>query len=90
MMDAIIQASIAQLPLPGGGAVSAAQPAPPKPLGRNNIEARFSFDEELSQIVITLRDSDSGQVIRQIPPEKVLRFAEFLLRTTGRIVDARA
>jgi hypothetical protein len=92
MTNAIISPIIASAAaVVTGGVMPARATAPaPKPLGRNNIEARFSFNEELAQIVITLRDTNSGEVVRQIPPEKVLQFAEFLLKTTGRILDARA
>ncbi len=91
MTTAIIPAIIAPGPTPQVGLYSAVAAAPaPRPLGHGNVEARFSFNEELAQIVVTLRDVDTGEVVRQIPPEKILQFAEFLLKRTGRILDARA
>jgi len=92
MTNAIISAVIAPGPaLPGGPSAPRAPAPAPKSLGRQNIEARFSFDKELAQVIITLRDTETGEIVRQIPPEKVLHFAQFLLeQLTGRVLNARA
>jgi len=47
-------------------------------LGRR-FELDHSFDKEANKQVITVRDSQSGDIIRQIPPEETLRIA----RTVG-------
>ena len=36
----------------------------------------FSVDEDTNRSIVTVRDSESGDVIRQIPSEEVLRLAE--------------
>ena len=36
----------------------------------------FSIDEDTNRSIVTVRDSSSGDVIRQIPSEEVLRLAE--------------
>ena len=36
----------------------------------------FSIDEDTNRSIVTVRDSASGDVIRQIPSEEVLRLAE--------------
>jgi hypothetical protein len=88
MSDAIIPITMSSAGALASGRLAGA-PAP-RPLGRSNIEAELSYREELAQIVITLRDTESGQVVRQIPPEQVLQFAQFLRETNGRILDACA
>lgn len=92
MITAITSSILAANPALASGSTAASAPARPSaPLGGHNIEARLSFDKELAQIIITLCDRDTGEVVRQIPPEKVLQFAQFLLqRSTGRLLDARA
>lgn len=43
-----------------------------------NRNLAFSVDEDTRRSVVTVRDTDSGDVIRQIPSEEVLRLAERL------------
>jgi len=95
MTNAIISSiAVATAAVPRG--YTPLTPAPsatraPEPILWQDVEARFSFDKELSQIIITLCDAGTGEVIQQIPPEKVLQFAQFLLRNlTGKLLDARA
>jgi len=92
MVNAIISSIAAAIPaLPRGAVGASAAAAVTVPLARSNIEARLSFDKELAQIIITLCDKETGEVVRQIPPEQVLQFAQFLLEnSTGKVLDARA
>ena len=53
-------------------------------------ELRFSVDESSEQVVIKVVDSESGDVIRQIPPEEVLALARDMSEGHGRLLDARA
>jgi flagellar protein FlaG len=48
-------------------------------LGQNN-ELTFLFDRDTQRPIIRLVDRKTGAVIRQIPPEYVLRMAEDLAR----------
>ena len=41
-----------------------------------NRSLAFSIDKDTDRAVVTVRDSDSGDVIRQIPSEEVLALAE--------------
>ncbi|GEA11648.1 flagellar protein FlaG [Alteromonas sp. KUL49] len=45
-------------------------------LQTQNRNLTFSVDEETSKSVVTVKDSESGDVIRQIPSEEVLKLAE--------------
>lgn len=41
-----------------------------------NRDLAFTIDEETNRSVVTVKDSQSGDVIRQIPSEEVLKLAE--------------
>ncbi len=41
-----------------------------------NRNLTFTIDEETKKSVVTVKDSASGDVIRQIPSEEVLKLAE--------------
>lgn len=51
---------------------------------------QFSFDEALDLTVITVVDSETDEVIRQIPSEEVLRLAQHLEREMSTILDVLA
>jgi len=46
-----------------------------------NRTVRFEIDKELQRVIAKVIDKDTGEVIRQIPPEEILRIAKFLLKT---------
>ncbi len=50
----------------------------------------FSINDDTGQTVIRIVDSENDQVIRQIPPEEMLRLAEHLKDAQGLIVDSKA
>ena len=45
-------------------------------LQTQNRNLAFSIDDETKRSVVTVKDSESGDVIRQIPSEEVLALAE--------------
>src|SRR6266852_5000624 len=47
-----------------------------KKLQANNHQVRFDIDKGTKQVVFRLIDSESGEVLRQVPPEDMLRMAE--------------
>ncbi len=54
-------------------------------------ELEFSIDEELQKVIITVHDSESGDVIRQIPSEEFIRMARAMNEAeTPHILDAQA
>jgi flagellar protein FlaG len=50
----------------------------------------FKMDESSHRIVVTIIDKDTGEVIRQIPPESVLKQAEALKDLSGLLFDQKA
>jgi flagellar protein FlaG len=55
---------------------------------RRDLE--FSVDEATGRTVITVKDSETDEVIRQIPPEEVLSIAENLEDVQGLLLKAKA
>ena len=56
-------------------------------LGRS---VRFSKDTEFDREVITVVNSDSGDIVRQIPPEYAIRISEGLKSLRGVLFDDKA
>lgn len=50
----------------------------------------FTVNEDTGRTVITVRDSETEEVIRQIPPERVLAIAKNLQEVHGLLVQAEA
>ena len=53
-----------------------------------NLE--FSVDSTTDTTVITVRDANTGDVIRQIPNEEALRIAQRLSEESGTLIDRTA
>ncbi|NLY10216.1 MAG: flagellar protein FlaG [Firmicutes bacterium] len=56
------------------------------------INKRFEFDvhDETSRIVVRIIDKDSEEVIREIPPEKILDLIAKINELVGLLVDEKA
>ena len=55
--------------------------------GRTNCE--FSYNDEIHRIAIKVIDSDTKEVIREIPAEETLKMIEKLYELAGVLVDER-
>ena len=53
-------------------------------------ELQFSVDEDSGRTIITVIDSDSGKIIRQIPPEEILQIARSVSDGAFNLIDRRA
>ena len=56
-------------------------------LESQELQARFSVDDESGQFVVSIRDSNSGKVVRQIPSEESLEFARNAEKGVGILVN---
>jgi flagellar protein FlaG len=56
---------------------------------RNNYNLNFSVDDQSNQVVVRVRDSKSGDVIRQMPNEAALRMAHHLSDLKGLLSDEK-
>lgn len=54
-----------------------------------NSALEFRVDNGTGDTVITVRDKDTGNVIRQIPSEEALRIAENLDKAVSALISAR-
>ncbi len=52
-----------------------------------NIELDFSVDKDLNTVVVKVINKETGKVIRQIPPEEMLKIAKRIEEMTGLLLD---
>lgn len=53
-------------------------------------EAQFTIDRDLNMIIIKIKNTETGEIIRQIPPEVAVRIAKNLQELIGVLFDERA
>ena|SRR5690606_1514457 len=51
---------------------------------------RFELDEDTQQMVVSIIDTKSGDVLRQIPSEEVLHVAKMIAQFQGKLVSVKA
>lgn len=52
-------------------------------------EAVFKYDEELDMVIVKIKDPETGEIIRQIPPEVVVKIAKSVSEFLGILLDER-
>ncbi len=50
----------------------------------------FRFEKELNRVVVKVIDPETGEVVREVPPESVIETMKQLRATAGRLVDEEA
>lgn len=53
-------------------------------------EAEFSIDRDTNMVIVKIKDKETGEIIRQIPPEVVLKIAKSIEEFLGMLLDERA
>jgi flagellar protein FlaG len=56
----------------------------------HSIQLNFSVDQELSQIVVKVREKHTGKLIRQIPSEEALRLSKTMEALQGMLIKHKA
>lgn len=56
---------------------------------KNSFNLNFSFDQASQHVVVRVKDAHSGEVVRQIPDETVLRLASHLEDIKGVLQDKK-
>lgn len=56
-------------------------------LSRKHTSAQIRRDEQLNRFLVTIKDKDSGEVVREVPPEALLKFARNLEELKGILFD---
>lgn len=64
-------------------------------LVNNNLEAwstgmRFDLDPDAQRIVVSIIDSASGEVLRTVPSDAVIRVAKMIVQLQGKSIDTQA
>lgn len=57
-------------------------------LSRKHTSAQIRRDEELNRFLVTIKDKESGEIVREVPPEALLKFARNLEELKGILFDA--
>ncbi len=58
-----------------------------KVLAQLNIQLDFTFDKQLKKIIVKVINKETGEVIRQIPPEEMLKIAKRMEEMVGVLLD---
>ncbi len=58
-------------------------------LQQHNIRLSFELHDKTGDLVVRVLDKDSGEVIRQIPPEEMLKLREKLEELTGVLLNGK-
>jgi flagellar protein FlaG len=58
-------------------------------LNMSNSSLQFNVDETSQELVVRVVDRDSGKVIRQIPPESIVRLRASLKEMTGLLIEKK-
>jgi len=52
-----------------------------------NVQLQFEVEPDSERVIIKVLDRDSGELIRQIPPEEVVKLSKLLDNAKGNLVD---
>ena len=58
--------------------------------GWGNFDISFSRDDKTDSLVVTLTERDSGEMIRQFPPEEILSLRSHIQHVLGLVFDHMA
>lgn len=56
----------------------------------NGTYAEYKVHEKLKDVMITIRDSKTKEIIREVPPKKILDMVAKMCEMVGILVDKRA
>ena len=56
-------------------------------LEKTKTRALITRDEEINRFIVRIADEDSGEIVREIPSEAILKFSRNLKELTGLIFD---
>ena len=58
-------------------------------LANEELRVAFSMDSDSGHFVVKIHDSNTGELVRQIPSEETLKFAKNVEKGIGIIVDSK-
>jgi flagellar protein FlaG len=61
-----------------------------KQISRNSRDLNFSIDDVTNKVVVTVKNRESGEVVRQIPTEVAIRVAHNIDNMKGLLQDGKS
>ena len=58
-------------------------------VAKQELSVAFGVDEKSGRIVVKISDNKTGELIRQVPSEETLRFAQNVKKGIGVLVDSK-
>ena len=58
-------------------------------MANQELNVSFSVDEKSGRMVVKIHDKKSGELVRQVPSEETLRFAQNVDKGIGILVDSK-
>jgi len=55
----------------------------------HNVDLHFSVNKDSGRIMVTVTDEATGEVIREIPPEEIVKFVDKFDEMVGMIFDKK-
>jgi len=55
----------------------------------HNVKLQFTVNKDSGRVVITVTDEATGEVVREIPPSEIVKFAEKFDEMVGMIFDQK-
>lgn len=59
-------------------------------LSDNGTYAEYEMHEKLKDVMITIRDCETKEIVKEIPPKKILDMVAKMIEMVGILVDKRA
>jgi flagellar protein FlaG len=59
-------------------------------VGPQRMEVRMRVEEDLNRVIARIVDSDTGEVIREVPPDELVDLAKRVQALIGAMFDKRA
>src|SRR5215212_8841026 len=67
-----------------------AEPKPPPVSSFRPYALSFRYEKELNRVVVKVIDPETGELVREVPPESVIETLKQLRATAGHLVDEEA
>ena len=53
------------------------------------VGREYRVDEELGKVLIKLYDRETGETIREVPPEEIVKLGQRMKRLSGMLLDKK-
>ena len=83
-------APVQATPAPVQAAPPTSQQQEPIKISDGNLQGSFEYNQDLNQVVVTLRREDTGEVVQQFPNEHIIRMLMSMMQELGKSLDLKA